>query len=358
MLKYRRPIKTGYLDWLMGAEAQQGLTGVQIYSTRGGLPDTLQTDDKLHIRSAMAFTQAALSLHRWLFVAGVSISNNRVRYARLTNSPYAETIRDFNNEAAPRIAVSYGISDATTVYASAARGFSPPTSAELSPSGKSLNDALQPERGWNYEAGVRGTLLRQWLSYELTAYHFGLANTIVQRRDSLGGDYFINSGSTEQMGIELALRYRILEASRSNIGNISAFASYSYQHYRYTDFRQVTADYSGNAMPGISPNTIAAGIDWESHIGLYARLSYFYADITPLNDANSEALASYQLLGARIGYKLPRESPYGLEVFAGAENIGDVKYSAGADINGFTGRYYNAAPGRNFYAGIALHRNR
>src|SRR5690606_29983397 len=108
-------------------------------------PDTLQTDDKLHIRSAVAFTQGSLEWQRWLFTAGVSINNFRVRYARLTNRPFAETVRDFNNEPAPRLAVRYRFSNAASAYVSAARGFSPPTSPDCSPSGQSLNDALQAE---------------------------------------------------------------------------------------------------------------------------------------------------------------------------------------------------------------------
>src|SRR5690606_28975589 len=270
---------------------------------------------------------------------------------RLTNQPYAETIRDFNNEAAPRLALRYRFGNAASAYISAARGFSPPTSAELSPSGKSLNNALQAEYGWNYEGGLRGTLLGQRLSYDLAAYYFSLANTIVQRRDALGGDYFINSGSTRQIGAELLLRYQILNGCC--IGDLSAFTAYTFQHFRYSDFVQLEADYSGNALPGVSPNTVAAGVDWDSRFSMYARLNYYYSDLTPLNDANDAALEAYHIFGARVGYKLPLRGRYGIDVFAGGDNLTDVTYSAGPDINGFGGRYYNAAPGRSFFAGVS-----
>ena len=45
------------------------------------------------------------------------------------------------------------------------------------------------------------------------------------------------------------------------------------------------------------------------------------------------------------------------EIFAGADNIFDTKYSLGNDINAAVGRYYNAAPGRNYYAGIIFQFN-
>ncbi len=151
-LKWTGSLRDGRLEWLVGAEAQQGLTGLQLYSIRNAAPDTLQTDDKLHIRSAFAFTQAALTWRRWLLTAGVSVNAYRLRYARLTNTPYTETVRDINNEAAPRLAARYALSQSLSAYGSVSRGFSPPTSAELSPSGRSLNTDLQAESGWNYGA--------------------------------------------------------------------------------------------------------------------------------------------------------------------------------------------------------------
>ncbi len=356
LLKYRRAFRKVSLEWLIGAEAQQGLAGTQIYGTAFGRPDTLQTDDKLHIRSAAAFSQAALEWRRWHLTVGISINNYRMRYARLSSLPYSETIRDFNNEAAPRISIRYRLGEAASVYASASRGFSPPTSSELSPTGRFLNEALQAEYGWNYEAGLRGSFLLRRLSYDIAVYYFRMANTIVQRRDSAGGDYFINSGSTRQTGAELLIRYNLSEGWLDHFGEISAFAAYTWQRYRYGKFMQLEADYSGKALPGVSPNTIAAGLDWDSRFGFHARLSYNYSDIVPLNDANSAALEACHFFGARIGYLWARMRPLSVELFAGADNLTDVRYSAGPDINGFGGRYYNAAPGRSFYAGISLRR--
>ena len=43
-----------------------------------------------------------------------------------------------------------------------------------------------------------------------------------------------------------------------------------------------------------------------------------------------------------------------LDVFAGIDNAFDLTYSLGNDINAAGGRYYNAAPGRNYYGGISL----
>ena len=43
-----------------------------------------------------------------------------------------------------------------------------------------------------------------------------------------------------------------------------------------------------------------------------------------------------------------------MEIFAGGDNLFNTKYSLGNDINAAGNRYYNAAPGVNYFAGVAL----
>ncbi len=43
-----------------------------------------------------------------------------------------------------------------------------------------------------------------------------------------------------------------------------------------------------------------------------------------------------------------------IDVFATGDNLFDVKYSLGNDINAFGERFYNAAPGVNYSAGISV----
>jgi iron complex outermembrane recepter protein len=90
---------------------------------------------------------------------------------------------------------------------------------------------------------------------------------------------------------------------------------------------------------------------------LYSNLTYFYSDRIPLNDANTEYASSYNLLSERLGWKKSLSGSTQLDVFVGGENLFNVIYSLGNDINAAGGRYYNAAPGRNFFGGVSLHFN-
>ncbi|MDZ7647700.1 MAG: hypothetical protein U5K54_11265 [Cytophagales bacterium] len=58
--------------------------------------------------------------------------------------------------------------------------------------------------------------------------------------------------------------------------------------------------------------------------------------------------------GSRLGYKTSAINRLPIEIFAGADNLLDQTYSLGNDLNAFGGRYFNAAPARNYYAGIRL----
>jgi iron complex outermembrane receptor protein len=59
-------------------------------------------------------------------------------------------------------------------------------------------------------------------------------------------------------------------------------------------------------------------------------------------------------VGSRFGFKTLFSSKYSVDIFGGVDNLFDVKYSLGNDINSFGNRYYNAAPNRNYYIGISL----
>jgi len=106
-------------------------------------------------------------------------------------------------------------------------------------------------------------------------------------------------------------------------------------------------------MPSVAKNTVAAGLDFVFKAGFYGNITYYYSDPIAMNDANTDFASSYNLLGARIGYK-KTFSRVVMNLFAGADNLFDVAYSLGNDINAAAGRYYNAAAGRNFYGGVSF----
>src|SRR5687768_7028734 len=346
------------LNIVTGVEFQQGISSVRIYSNKNGNPDTLQTDDEINNKVFFAFGQASLELPKnWFITGGVSINAQNITITRLSVSPVIEQKRKYNNEIAPRLAILKQLAKPISVYASVGRGFSPPTTAELLPSSGIIATHLNAEHGINYEGGVRGSFGHGRFYFDINAFRFGLENTIVQRRDASGGDYFVNAGSTKQVGIETHLSWQVLRNEENPVSNLKAWVSHTWNDFTYKDFKQVVSDFSGNQLPSVPSQIIAAGIDLAIKNGIYLNLNYYYAGSIPLNDANTEYADAYSLLGARTGWKKHLHPKVLMELFLAFDNILDEKYSLGNDINAFGGRYYNAASTFNFAGGIALHFN-
>ncbi|MFN2457991.1 MAG: TonB-dependent receptor domain-containing protein, partial [Chitinophagaceae bacterium] len=130
--------------------------------------------------------------------------------------------------------------------------------------------------------------------------------------------------------------------------------SHTRHNFHYKNFKQLTFDFSGNRLPGVPPHTISTGFDFLANNGLLGALTYYYNGKIALNDANSEFAEPFHLIGAKAGYEKWSKNKFRIKLVAGVENLLDEQYSLGNDINGFGGRYYNAAAGRNYYASIIL----
>lgn len=358
VFSYQQPIGTANLKVLLGGEGQRGFFNTKTWQNNQGNPGVLQTDDEINNWLYSIFAQADLQLRNdWTFTAGVSVNHSSIRIARVS-TPSAETKkRNYEGEWAPRIALSKKITPNLLGYASVSKGFSPPTAQEVLPSTMVINTGLEAEHGVNYEAGLKSNWFNNRLYVEVNAFWFQLENTIVQRRDAGNADYFENAGSTRQRGIESQAHYQILGRPQGFFTQARVWASHTWNHFRYRDFKQLANDFSGKQLPSVAPHTLAAGLDIATKPGIYTNITWYYADPVALNDANTDMASSYQLTGARLGWRTQLGARLGADIFAGVDNLFDTKYSLGNDINAANGRYFNAAPGVNYFGGVTLKYN-
>lgn len=343
------------LTWSIGAEAQQGFATVRVAGNVNGQPDTLQSEDEADLLQYFGFTQARLEFPgNWTLDMGISMNKHSMDIRRLNDIPVRNQHRTYRNEIAPRIALLKRLGYDNSIYATVSRGFSPPTTSEVLPSTGVISTSLEAESGMNYELGWKSSFMRNRFNLQASLYYFDLNNTIAQRRDAGGADYFVNAGSTSQKGAELQTWFRILNQSPGVIRNLSAWMSYSYSDYTYSDYVKDDKDLSGRNLPGVAPHTINAGLDLEIKRALYANLTWNYSDKIPLNDANSSYASSYSVFHSRISHKMHFRKSIQADIYFSVDNIFNVRYSLGNDINAFGGRFYNAAAGRNFTGGISL----
>jgi iron complex outermembrane receptor protein len=334
-----------------GGEVQQGYFSVKDMQNNLGHPDTLQTDDRINDFVALVFAQADFSLpHGWDFTAGLSMNHERLQFTRLYPAPVKDFIKKYHNVLSPRVTLSKKVTPDILVYANVSKGFSPPAVSEILPSTTVLNTELQAEEGINYEIGSRGDLWKHRLSFDFSAFIFNLTQSISIRRDSSGADYFVNAGGALQKGLELALQYGIYHSSHGFFSDVRSWASGGYLDFRYRDFLSDDKDYSGKKIPGTAPLTLAAGLDVNTRIRLDGHVTWQRTSEIALNDANTAYGTPYNLLGVRFSWYTPLGRKLRLTLSAGGDNLLDETYSLGNDINAVGDRFYNVAPGRNFYA--------
>ena len=333
---------------IVGLEGQMMKSPIAVYGNNSGQRDTIQTDDHLSASIGSVFTQLDLSLPKGfnLTIAG---SMNSAAYVFESKIQSAITQhKTFNPFFSPRFAILKKV-NRVSIFANASRGFSPPSSAEVRPSTNTFNNNLQPESGWNYEVGAKASSNK--LKFAFTAYLLNLNNTIVIRHDVSGADYFTNSGSTKQKGIESSVAWQIVDNAGRFLRGLNIWASYTLNNYHFKNYISGDTDLSGNKVTGIPPVVVTSGIDIDMTGRLLVNFTTSYNDHVPLNDANTVYAKEYFLLGVKTTYKVSL-GKHKAEIFAGIDNALNRTYSLGNDLNAAGGRYYNAAPGRNYFGGL------
>jgi iron complex outermembrane recepter protein len=344
------------LGFIAGAEFQQGYFNTQVSKNKNGNPDTLQTNDDINNYALSVFVQANATIDsKWFINGGISSNKTKIAISRLSRYPVTEQTRLYRNEITPLLVIGRSVSiNKSSLFWSAtvSKGFSPPTIAEVLPSTGTISTDLEAERGWNYETTIRLTTLRNKLKVEATAFYFKLNDALVQRRDISGADYFVNAGNVKQKGIELHADFK----SRLGVDffrSIGVRSDVTLNKFRYGSFIKGTDDFSGKKLPSVPSTIFTLLADIECRNGLYLNANYYAASSIFLNDANTAEAAPYHLLGCQLGYKKVIKQVL-LNIYTGADNLLNETYSLGNDINAAANRFYNAAPLRNYYVGIAF----
>ncbi|MCI1186913.1 TonB-dependent receptor plug domain-containing protein [Hymenobacter sp. DH14] len=377
-LRWRTALAGRTLRLQGGGEFQGSLANGRSYLNVGGQPGALRYDDDITTTTGFVFAQADYELPAGLLLTAAA-SYNRLRYgivrssAAATNPTGYQFARDFRSVLSPRVALLKEFAPALAAYASVSTGFAPPTVEEIRPSDGSLNAELQAERGTSYEVGARGQLLGSRLGYDVSVFDLELRETIVSSTTAQGVVVFRNTGRTHQRGLEAALsgwlwRRWVPTNGRRWEGYCSQFtgtlpmqqvglrawASYAYNDFRFGSYPSGAGDLSGNRLTGTTPHTLSAGLDFSERLGFYLSPSLGHQARVVLNDANTEAAASYWVFGARGGWRRTLAGHLETNIYAGLDNALDRRYSLGNDLNAFGGRYFQPAPGRAWYGGAQL----
>ncbi|GAA4446308.1 TonB-dependent receptor PqqU [Ravibacter arvi] len=339
--------------WTSGFEWQTGRSVQRNFDNKSGAPGPQQTSEDIGAQQGSVFSQLEASLPGQFTVAGgLSYSMLRYRHEAYFPGPYADLRKTFDGALMPRLSMNKIFAGNWSATASVSRGFSPPTLQEVRPSAGGFRRDLEAETGLNKELTLRyfgGSLLA-----ELTAYSFGLNQTIVRKTDEQGAEYFANAGKTRQNGLEWRLEYNTGFPGTGWIEGLRLWHAGTYAHYTFQDYRVGENDISGNLLPGIPRIEQSTGADLTFPFGIRFFGVYQYGGSFFLNDLNTVENTPYHRFTARAVWNKSWGRHLFSEISASAERVHADIYSLGFDLNAFGNRYYNAAPKKNWYGGLKI----
>ena len=201
----------------------------------------------------------------------------------------------------PKLAINYKLGN-TDLYALISRGYK--TGGFNSTFERPEDLTFDPEHSWNYEIGAKSSIFESKLFVEGSLFYIDWKNQqIYQATPSGTGSMLKNAGHSVSKGVELSL-------NTASIQGFELMASYGYTHATFiSNVLSATVDYSGNYIPYVPKNTIAAQLKKTVEITnsvllnriimsvLYKGTGSIYWD-----DKNSHRQDFYNLVDARVSF--------------------------------------------------------
>jgi iron complex outermembrane receptor protein len=352
-----RPLdRAGRHQFTLGLDFQLQRDDRRNLVNAGGQPDTVRLlDQEERVTEIGPFAQATVALSdRVALTAGARVDAVHFHAQdRLVTATNADDSGERTLSAASgSLGVTWTPAPRLALYASAGSSFETPTTTELtnSPSGAGgFNPDLGPQRAWMVEAGTR------WGSGDVRA---SLAAFVGDVRDELipyevptapQRRFYRNAGRARHAGVEAAVDVRAAPW-------LAAVASYTFADYRYRDYAVPagpdTLVLDGRALPGVPAH--------RGQLILEVRPRVWWLDLEVVgtgsvlvDDTLSVREPPWWQVNIRAGVDA-RAGGWMVRPFAGVQNALDRAYVGSVVINAQGGRYYEPAPGRNVYLGLAL----
>lgn len=209
--------------------------------------------------------------------------------------------KDSFRQLLPKIAVKWNMSSGTSAYAVVSKGYRGGgfNTAFVRPE----DEVYLSESSWNYEFGVKSSLIPEMLSVSGAVFYIDWDNQQVSQRVPEGGNMYKNAGATSSQGIEL-------EMVLSPVKNMQIGGNVGYTEARYVDFQpnlQEEKNLKNNYLPFIPRYTYSSffnyKVDLNSRIFEALRFHVSSQGIGKQfwDDENTKYHKPYTLINASIG---------------------------------------------------------
>lgn len=345
-----QPLAAGKLTTTIGLDAGYSTDQRQGYENfvgaQFGLQGRLRRDETNAVSSVDPYAQAEWQRGSWVLTGGLRHSRMEVevddRY--FANGDDSGSV-DFRHTT-PILGALYKVSPTLNVYASAARGFEAPTLNELfySGAGAGFNFRLKPATSTHVEGGVKAYLGNR-TRVNAALFQVKTSDELVVDVATGGRTSYRNASKTLRQGAELSVDSSFGAGFSGRLAMTALRAIYD------SPFGLVQ---EGSRLPGVPKANMFGELAWKNSAdSVGAALEMVASSKVYAEDANVEIPApGYAVFNARVQAK-QELGGWRFKQFIRVNNLADKKFVGSLIVGDANKRYYEAAPGRNWMAGVS-----
>ncbi|WP_341796106.1 MULTISPECIES: TonB-dependent receptor [unclassified Pseudomonas] len=353
-LRWIQPVADvpGNLTFTVGADYDQSKDdrrGYQNFSgDQLGVKGELRRDEKDTATSLDPYLQAHWEIGNWTSELGLRYSTMEMRVDDhyLANGDSSGSKK--YQQATPSLSVMYAVTPDLRGYVSVGKGFETPTQAEMAYApglAESFNFGLKPATSMQYEMGVKYRLGER-TRLNAAVYEIHTDDEIVVASATDGRTSYRNAGRTVRRGFEASLQSDLSEQWQTTL-------VYTRTDARYADDISQTIE-SGNRLPGVPLNNLYGELVWKPVSSISMGVEGQYRSKVYVDDSNNaRAAPAYAVFNWRTRFE-QHVGPWTFHQLLRLDNLFDRQYVGSVIVGDGNGRYYEAAPGRSWYAGAGL----
>ncbi|TBV03829.1 TonB-dependent receptor family protein [Pseudomonas dryadis] len=317
-----------------------------------GVKGNLRRDEVDTVTSLDPYAQATWTLGDWTLQGGLRYSTVKVdvddKYIVGANGDDSGTRR--YEKATPSVSLGYAFSPDLNGYISVGKGFETPSQAELaySQGNTGFNYGLEPSESTQYEIGLKARL-GEGTRVNAAVFQINTDDEIVVLENIGGRTSYQNAGKTLRRGFELGVESQFSERWSAALAYTYLAATYDSSFVAGTS----TID-KGNDLPGVPRTTLFGELAWKPVDGISTALEGLYRSQVYVEDSNTEQAApSYAVFNWRTRFE-QRLGSWTTHQTLRLDNLFDRQYVGSVIVGDGNNRYYEAAPGRSWYAGAGV----
>lgn len=268
----------------------------------GSLTD-IQTTEKAIFGEATYHASEQLS-----FTFGLRWFSNSQNLKATTGGFFAAGIPDTDREKTenaitPKFSISYRLNEDVNIYVQAAKGYRVGQNnftLPVIPGIPATPEEYDADSLWNYEIGVKVSLLEGRLNIETAAFYIDWKDIQLQQRNMLGFNFINNAGEALSKGVEFSLNYLATK-------NVSLGTSVTYNETELESVEDGVNAVTGDQLPGTPKfkmsNFVQLMFNWSSDVSGFVRIDHNYSSsaFIELNNRMSPKTDSYNTLNVNVG---------------------------------------------------------